>query len=365
MTGCATSPTQQLIEHMASSLTGPKWTAAMDRLAAGTACLHLAILIDPFYSWLMDGTKTIESRFSRVRCAPYGAIAEGDIIAVKKTGGMISGAFPSRTRPQLPAHPAARRPAPGQVRRPDLRDRRRVLAATRRLRLRHPRRRHPRPAATRPRLPQKGPARLGAAHPRISPAGPAVTSISPAAIAIAGPIGAGKTTLAALLSTQLGWPRTAYGDLLRSIAMSRGLPASRSCLQQLGTEVIAGGWDAFTALLLQQATRTAGQGLIVDGLRHREAASALAAAVRPWPTYLIFLDIPPGVGLERAARRDHVTDSTWRQSASHPVETELPAVKAIAHLVIHVTAVSPQRVAQLIMFCLRQPGAGLSGGLCA
>jgi cytidylate kinase len=192
-----------------------------------------------------------------------------------------------------------------------------------------------------------------------------VTGIAPAAIAIAGPIGAGKTTLAALLSTQLGWPRTAYSDVLRGIAASQGLPASRSCLQQLGAEAIAGGWDAFTALLLQQATRTAGRGLVVDGLRHREAAAALAAAVRPWHTYLIFLDIPPGLGLDRAARRDQLTDSTWRQSASHPMETELPAVKAIAHLVIHVTAVSPQRAAQLIMFCLSQQVGELSGALCA
>jgi hypothetical protein len=88
-----TSATDQLIAHMTTSVTGPEWAAALGRLAAGTACLHLAILVDPFYTWLMDGTKTIESRFSRVQCAPYGTLAEGDIIAVKKTGGMVSGAF--------------------------------------------------------------------------------------------------------------------------------------------------------------------------------------------------------------------------------------------------------------------------------
>ena len=49
--------------------------------------------MEPFLGWLLDGAKTIESRFSRIRCAPYGTLAEGDVIAVKKTGGAIVGAF--------------------------------------------------------------------------------------------------------------------------------------------------------------------------------------------------------------------------------------------------------------------------------
>jgi hypothetical protein len=93
LTSQAVSPAEQLIEHMASSLTSPAWRVALNRLGAGTACLHLAIVAEPFYSWLMDGTKTIEARFSRVRCAPYGNLAEGDIIAVKQSGGMVTAAF--------------------------------------------------------------------------------------------------------------------------------------------------------------------------------------------------------------------------------------------------------------------------------
>jgi dephospho-CoA kinase len=192
-----------------------------------------------------------------------------------------------------------------------------------------------------------------------------VTGIAPAAIAIAGPIGAGKTTLTALLSTRLGWPSTAYGDVLRSAAATRGLPANRFHLQQLAMEMIAGGWDAFTAKLVQQATPAPGQGLIVDGLRHPGADATLRAAVRPWHTYVIYLEIPPGLGLDRAARRDQPTDPIWRQAANHPVESELPAVKATAHLIIPTTAVTLQHAAQLVMYCLAEPGGYLSGVLCA
>jgi len=88
----------QLRSHLAASLGGdPAWDLALSRLARGETSLHLAVLTEPFCSWLLEGTKTIESRFSRVRCAPYGTLAEGDIVAVKKTGGPVTGAFQAGT----------------------------------------------------------------------------------------------------------------------------------------------------------------------------------------------------------------------------------------------------------------------------
>jgi hypothetical protein len=80
----------QIREHLGAEA---PWAEALDRLADSTAGLHLAVLTEPFFGWLLDGSKTIESRFSRVRCAPYGALCEGDIVAVKKPGGPVSCAF--------------------------------------------------------------------------------------------------------------------------------------------------------------------------------------------------------------------------------------------------------------------------------
>lgn len=53
--------------------------------------IHVAIFAEPFLSMVLSGKKTIESRFSRNRCAPYGAIGDGDIILLKEVSGPICG----------------------------------------------------------------------------------------------------------------------------------------------------------------------------------------------------------------------------------------------------------------------------------
>lgn len=54
---------------------------------------HLAIFRQPFLDFILEGKKTIESRFSCVRSAPYGVIKKGDIVLLKKSGGLVLGEF--------------------------------------------------------------------------------------------------------------------------------------------------------------------------------------------------------------------------------------------------------------------------------
>lgn len=53
--------------------------------------IHLAIFAEPFLSLVLSGEKTIESRFSRNRCAPFGEVGDGDIILLKEVAGPICG----------------------------------------------------------------------------------------------------------------------------------------------------------------------------------------------------------------------------------------------------------------------------------
>lgn len=55
--------------------------------------VHVAVMVEPFLSKIFEGTKTIESRFSKHRIAPYQKIKAGDLVLLKKSSGPIVGSF--------------------------------------------------------------------------------------------------------------------------------------------------------------------------------------------------------------------------------------------------------------------------------
>ena len=53
--------------------------------------LHLAVFVEPYLGFVLDGRKTVESRFSVHRCAPYERVKRGDVILLKRAGGGVVG----------------------------------------------------------------------------------------------------------------------------------------------------------------------------------------------------------------------------------------------------------------------------------
>jgi len=53
--------------------------------------LHVGVFVQPFLQWIFDGTKTVESRFSKNEILPYGQVLEGDVLLLKEAGGPIRG----------------------------------------------------------------------------------------------------------------------------------------------------------------------------------------------------------------------------------------------------------------------------------
>jgi hypothetical protein len=53
--------------------------------------LHVAIFREPFLQWVFDGTKTVESRFSKNEVVPYNTVEEGDAVLLKEVGGPLVG----------------------------------------------------------------------------------------------------------------------------------------------------------------------------------------------------------------------------------------------------------------------------------
>ena len=55
--------------------------------------LHLGIFSEPYLTYMLEGNKTIESRFSKNKIAPYKKISKEDIVLLKKSSGKIVGYF--------------------------------------------------------------------------------------------------------------------------------------------------------------------------------------------------------------------------------------------------------------------------------
>jgi ASC-1-like (ASCH) protein len=72
----------------------PFWEHQLERVFApedDASALHLAIFVNPYLQLLLDGQKTVESRFSTNRRAPYYQVQDGDVVLLKHSGKPITG----------------------------------------------------------------------------------------------------------------------------------------------------------------------------------------------------------------------------------------------------------------------------------
>jgi hypothetical protein len=53
--------------------------------------LHLAVLLEPYLTFILRGDKTVESRFSSRRFPPYGTVGPGDVLILKRQSGPVVG----------------------------------------------------------------------------------------------------------------------------------------------------------------------------------------------------------------------------------------------------------------------------------
>jgi hypothetical protein len=68
-----------------------QWHDILSSEVGRSFAIHLAVFREPYLEFIMDGRKTIETRFSRRMCAPFRAVSTGDVIILKRSGGEIVG----------------------------------------------------------------------------------------------------------------------------------------------------------------------------------------------------------------------------------------------------------------------------------
>lgn len=124
-------------------------------------------------------------------------------------------------------------------------------------------------------------------------------------IAFSGAIGTGKSKISTALGQRLHWPRTGFGDYVRSYARANGKdPDDRATLQALGQALVLTDVDGFVAKVLSQVEWMESGNLILDGLRHVEVRQALLQQLRDVAVLkLVHVTVDEDTRLERAGER--------------------------------------------------------------
>lgn len=77
----------QIIKNLESQLSSTELTKIKNRK------IHLGIFAEPYLTYMLNGKKTIESRFSKNKILPYNQISKDDIVIVKKSSGDVLAYF--------------------------------------------------------------------------------------------------------------------------------------------------------------------------------------------------------------------------------------------------------------------------------
>lgn len=67
------------------------WRVAFRDAKARGAGLHVAVFVEPYLRYVLDGRKTVESRFGVRRAPPFGSVEAGDTVLLKSAAGPIVG----------------------------------------------------------------------------------------------------------------------------------------------------------------------------------------------------------------------------------------------------------------------------------
>jgi len=82
-----------LLEHVVQEATRAEVSCALGVCTdhRNNVGLHLAVVLEPYLRFILDGSKQVESRFSRNGCAPFERVAAGDVVLLKRSSGPVIG----------------------------------------------------------------------------------------------------------------------------------------------------------------------------------------------------------------------------------------------------------------------------------
>jgi hypothetical protein len=82
-----------LLAQLKGKVAGTVLSGLLEGILAETLenSIHLAVFVEPYLSFVLEGKKTIDSRFSVHRHAPFEQVRKGDLLVLKQSSGPICG----------------------------------------------------------------------------------------------------------------------------------------------------------------------------------------------------------------------------------------------------------------------------------
>lgn len=274
--------------------------------------IHIAIMVEPYLSLVLSGKKTIESRFSQKKVAPWKCVLPGDAIILKKSGGKIVGVFEA-----------------SEIKYQEIKQASDILDIKKeyndRLCIEE--------AFWKSKENSKYVTLIFISNLcTFEPFSLDSTNRLPwidffysqlsfeesfhlnqnLVICLAGKAGSGKTTVAKYLARCFHCESYTVSDFLRNELVKRNIfEINRHLLQDIGEEYISRGWDFFCHEFLAFTNWNGTTPLIIDGVRHLEFFKALEICLYPTPLCLIFLSADEKTLLQNVEKRgSEIIDKT-------------------------------------------------------
>lgn len=139
-----------------------------------------------------------------------------------------------------------------------------------------------------------------------------------------GRLGSGKTKLSKGVAMALGACWTGFGPTIKRIAVERGMPVTRTDLQTLGADLVCNDPVALCRRVIDEASVSGDQRLVIDGLRHRSIYDALSLLSKPRRLWCIYVDVADAVRFVRLMARDALDLDAIKTLDAHSTETQVP-----------------------------------------
>lgn len=302
--------------------------------------IHLAIFNEPFLSLIYDGSKTIESRFSRNKISPLGKIKKGDIVLLKESGGFINGIFIAGN---IRFYSNLNSKSKAEVE--SLYGERICTSYDKNFWESHAESKYAtlieieKIKKTTPFKCNKSDrrgwsiVREGISDSLFMQKELKRNSI----ITLSGRISSGKSYVAQIIQKDFSLPIASFGSYLKEICKNNNLPTERQTLQEIGELLIRTNPRQFLTEVISYFANCNNE-LILDGVRHRVILEQVKSLTENH--IAIFIDADLKTRYERYVNRNKDSDllKTFEQfkiSDSHPVEMEIESLKEFCDYVVH------------------------------